>query len=145
MKEFVSLLVLTSLGASPGMASVRDAAFASSADQPAVQTSMFVGATYVDLNRRSTERNGRAALKFSGMARTAGSATVKFGQGFEIAGGKTGKPALYLAGREMGRFDRQSNLSGGAAIGIGVGVVLIAGAIFLATHCDNDCDNARSE
>ncbi len=45
----------------------------------------------------------------------------------------------------MGRFERQNNLSGAAAIGIGVGVVLIAGAIFLATHCDNDCDNARNE
>ena len=88
---------------------------------------------------------GRVAIKLSGMVLASGSSSLRSGEGFEIAGGKTGKPSLFLAGRDIGTFRQKSNLSSGAAIGIGVGVALIAGAVFLATYCDNDCDNARNE
>lgn len=146
VKKLVSLLVISGLFASPASAGVREAAFASSSDQGSAQTSLFLGATYrVGLDRRTRAPKGRVAIKLSGMALTPGASALRIGNGFEVAGGKGGKPSFFLAGRDIGTFRQESSLSSGAAIGIGIGVVLIAGAVFLATYCDNDCDNARNE
>ena len=146
VKRLVSLLATSGLFASPAVASVREAAFASSADQSSAQTSLFIGATYrVGLQRRTSDPKGRVAVKLSGMALAPRSSWLRIGDGLEVAGGRSGKPSLSLAGRDLGTVRQKSNLSGGAAIGIGVGVVLIAGAVFLATYCDNDCDNAKNE
>lgn len=137
---------MSGLFASPAVASVREAAFASSADQSSAQTSLFIGATYrVGLHRGTGDPKGRVAVKLSGMTLAPDSSRLRIGGGLEIAGGKTGKPSLFLAGRDLGTVGQKSNLSSGAAIGIGIGVVLIAGAVFLATYCDNDCDNAKNE
>jgi hypothetical protein len=79
------------------------------------------------------------------MALAPRSSSLRIGDGLEFAGGKAGKPTLTLAGRDVDTFRQKNSLSSGAAIGIGIGVALIAGAVFLATYCDNDCDNARNE
>lgn len=146
VKKLVSLLAISGLFASPAVASVREAAFASSADQSSAQTSLFIGATYrVGLHRRTSDSKGRIAFKLSGMALAPDGSRLRIGNGLEIAGGRTSKPSFFLAGREIDTSRQKSNLSSGAAIGIGIGVVLIAGAVFLATYCDNDCDNAKNE
>ena len=146
MKKLASLLALSILLASPAEAGVREAALASSADQSSAQTSLFVGVTYrAGLQRRTSDPKGRLAIRLSGMALAPRSSRLAIGDGFEIARGKAGRPSLFLAGRNVDEIRPKSNLSSGAAIGIGLGVVLIAGAVFLATYCDNDCDNAKNE
>ena len=145
MKKLISLFAVASLIASPVAATVREAAFATSADRHATQTSMFVGATYrVGLNERTAGIRGRASLAFTGMTRTPTN-DFKFRHVLELSRGQTGKPSLYLAGRDIGEVERKANLSTGAGIAIGLGVLLVAGAVVLATYCDNDCENAKGE
>jgi hypothetical protein len=145
MNKFFTMIGMTSLLASPALGSVRDAAFASSADSTAAQTSIFVGATYrVELGKRTVETPGRASLAFTGITRTPTN-DIKFRQGLELSQGETGKASLYIAGQNIGEIERKANLSSGAAIAIGVGVILVAGVIVLATYCDNDCENAKGE
>ena len=145
MKKLLTLLAMTSLSASPASGSVKEAAFASSADRHAPQTSMFVGATYrVGLDKRSGVARGRASLAFTGMTRTPTS-DIKFRQGLELSQGRTGNPSLYIAGQPIGKMGRKANLSTGTGIAIGLGVILVAGVVVLATYCDNDCENAKGE
>jgi hypothetical protein len=126
MNKLLTVLVLTSLLTSPAWGGVREAAFASSADRHAAQTSMYAGATYrVSLDRRTSEQRGRASLKLAGMSHVPGSSDMRFGQGLELTGGQTGKPALHLAGQDIGQLKRKANLSGtGTALIIG-GVILL--------------------
>ena len=146
MKSFASILAVASLAGAPVAASVRDAAFSSSSDRAEVRTSVFAGATYrVGLDQVSSKPVGRASLKIGGMTRVPGSTYAKFANGFEITGGRTGRPALHLGGMEIGDIERKANLSSGAAIAVGVGVLLVAGLLVLATYCDNDCENAKGE
>jgi hypothetical protein len=130
MKTFVSVLVVASLVATPAAASVRDAAFASSADRGRAETSMFVGVSYrVTSNHRTSAPQGRASFKMSGMAHTPGTSDFKFGHGLEISSGETGKPALFVAGHDVGQLDRKAHLSGGNTALIVVGVLVVAAAV----------------
>jgi len=150
VKKLVYLLAVTGLAATPVSASVRDAAFASSADWPAVGTSMFAGATYrVSLDRRTTDARGRASLKLAGMTKAAGSAEIRFGQGLELTGGKTGRPALFLAGQDVGQFKSKAQMSGTTAVVMVGGLILLGvGAVvaineYKASHCigeRGDCE-----
>lgn len=108
---------------------------------------MFVGATYqVGLHRRATNSHSRATFKVAGMSYAPGSSQIRFGSGLELASGKTGTPTLYMAGETVGQFKNKAGLNGTTtAVVVVLGVVLVAGAVILATHCDNDCDNARNE
>lgn len=150
MKRLMSALAVASLLASPVSASVREAAFASSSDRPTVHTSMFVGATFrVGLDGRTSEAKGRASLKISPMTWDPRSSQLRFSEGLAISGGRTGRPALFLAGQDVGQFERRNNLSTGAAIAIGVGVVLLAGvAVFALSHpfeCYDEDQHARCD
>ena len=140
MNKLITLLAMTSLLASPAWGSVREAAFASSGDQQSAQTSLFGGATYrVSLDRRTSEPRERASLKIAGMSHVPGSLNIRFGDGLELTGGKTGRPALHMAGQDIGQLDRKANLSTGAAIAIGVGVVLLVGVVVIATTKPWEC------
>ena len=143
MNKLITLSAMTSLLASPAWGSVREAAFASSADRHVAQTSMFAGATYrVALDLRTSEPRDRASLKLAGMSQVPGSSEIRFGQGLELTGGQTGKPALHLAGQDIGQLNTKAQLSGtgtaliiGGVIVLGVVVALVAADI----HHDNKC------
>lgn len=148
MKKLTALAAMTCLAASPALGSVRNAAFASSTDRPAGQTSMFIGVTYrVGLARQTSTPRGRASLTVAGMARMPTN-ELRFGQGLEISGGKSGNPALYIAGRDVRGLGKQANMSNGGKIAIGVGVVVLVGAVVVAAiaidrydYCDhNECE-----
>lgn len=129
MKKLVSLLALTSIAAAPVSASVRDAAFAASTDRAAVRSSLFVGATYrVGLDRRTSEPKGRASLKIAGMSKAPEASELKFSQGLELTGGKTGKPTVYVAGRDLGQLKTRAGLNG-TTTAIIVGGVLVLGIV----------------
>lgn len=126
MKGFVAVLAMSSLVATPALGSVREAAFASSSDRRLAQSSMFAGAHYrVGLDRRSSNASGRASLKLSGMSYTPGSSEVRFGSGLELTAGKTGRPALHLAGQDLGQLRTKAQLSGTATAVIVGGVILL--------------------
>ena len=131
MRRLIAVLAVASVTVSPATASVRDAAFASSSDRILAQTSMFAGATYrVGFDGRSGKPRGHAAVQLSGMVMSANSTEIRFGQGLQITGGKTGKPALFLSGRDVGQLGDQARLSKGATVGLVVlGVVVVAGAV----------------
>jgi hypothetical protein len=148
MQKIVCALTVASLTAAPVSASVRDAAFASSADNHASRTAMFIGASYrVGLHPKDKARNGRVSLKLSGMTMTPGSAEIRFGQGLELTGGQSGKPALFVAGQDVRELQKQTQLSSGGKIAVAAGVVVLLGAVAFgiwaldATYCDrNDCE-----
>lgn len=146
VKKLISLFTVTSLITAPAVASVRDAAFASGSDRAEARTSMFVGATYrVGFNNRSGKPVGRASVKLTGMAFTPGSAQVRLGQGLEVTASNGLKPRLRIAGQNITQLEHRANLGTGGAIAIGVGVLLVAGVVFAATYCDNDCENSKGE
>ena len=145
MNKLPTLFVMISLSASPAWGSVREAAFASSADRPAAQTSMFAGATYrVGLDRRTSEARGRASLAFIGMTRTPTN-DIKFRHGIELSQGQTGKPALYLAGQDLGQVKAKANLSSTATIGLVVVGVLAIGAVAAYYALRDPCDYKECE
>jgi len=147
MKKLIALLAMTSLFALPVAASVRDAAFSSSADNAQAQTGMFVGVSYrVSSSHQTNAPQGRASLKMSGMVFTPGTSDLRFSEGFELAAGKTGKPAFLVGGSDIGEMQKSLKLSGGAtAIVVVVGVAVIGLGIFAATYCDSHCENAKAE
>ena len=126
MRNLVALFALTSLVATPAGASVREAAYAASTDQTVGQTSMFVGATYrIGLDRRTDDQPGRASLRLSGMSHAPGSSELRLGSGLKLAAGKTGKPALYLAGQDIGEFKTKAQMNGTTTAVIIGGVILL--------------------
>jgi hypothetical protein len=140
MKTIASILTIASLASAPATAGVRDAAFAFSSDRAPAHTSMFVGATYrVGVDRTVGKAKGRASLRIAGMAMTPGSADVRFAQGLELTAGRAGKPALHIAGQDIGQIKRKANLGTGGAIAIGVGVVLLVGVAVLAATEPWEC------
>lgn len=147
MNKLLALVAATSLTASPAWGTVREAAYASSADNAQVRTGMFTGATYsIGFDRAGNSPRGRASFKLSGMTSRPGTSELRFGQGIEISTSRSGKPALLVGGADVGELRESAKLNGTAtAAVVVVGVILVAGAIFLATNCDNDCDNARNE
>jgi hypothetical protein len=81
------------------------------------------------------------------MSMVPGSAEIRFGDGLELTGGKSGKPTLHIAGQDVGELKKQTNLSTGGKIAIGVGVVVLLGAAAFgiwaldATYCDrHECE-----
>lgn len=147
MLKFISVIAVASLAAAPLAASVREAAFSTSADRPAIQTSVFAGTTYrMGLDRRVSKAPGRLSLKLSGMAWSPATAELRLGQGLEFGAGNSGKPALLVGGKDIGSMHKAAKLNGTTtAVVVVLGAAILVGAIFLATHCDNDCDNARRE
>ena len=150
MNKLLTLLTMTSLLASPAVGSVKDAAFASSSDRHGAQTSMFAGATYsVALDRRTHEKRERASLKFAGMSHVPGSSEIRFGDGLELTSGRTGRPALHIAGQDVGQLNAKAQLSGtgtaliiGGVIVVGVVVALVASDLHHDNKCseEEDCD-----
>ena len=140
------LLAMVSLPLSPAAASVRDAAFASSADQTHAQASIFAGATYrLNLGRAAEGPRGRASLKLSGMKAAPRTSEIKFGQGLEITAGKTGKPALLVAGRSTENLGNRSNLgTGGKVALVVIGAVVVAGVV-VALLIDERLDRQNTE
>lgn len=147
MNEFVPFLAIASMISAPTIASVRDAAFSTSADRPVAQTSTFVGLSYrVGLRTRTGQPTGMASLKIAAMSKAPESADMKLADGLQLGAGKSGRATLFLAGREAGDLQKAANLNGTTTAILAVaGVALLVGVIFLATHCDNDCENARGE
>jgi hypothetical protein len=140
MNKLIACLVLGGLVSAPAMASVRTAAYSQSSDMNVAQPSMFAGATYrVGFDRKSGTTTGRASVKIAGMTATRETGGMKFAEGIALTGGKTGKPALHLAGLDIDDLERRSNLSTGATIAIGVGVVLLVGAVIIATTKPWEC------
>ena len=145
MKSSVSVLAVASLITAPAAASVREAAFASSADRARAETSMFVGANYsVGLDRKSNSRQGRASLKVAGMVKTP-NAQFRLGEGVALAAGAKGKTAFLVGGQEIAIKDGKSNLSTGAAIGIAVVGVLAVGAVAAYYALRDPCDYKECE
>ena len=106
---------------------------------------MFAGVTYrVGLDRRTSEARGRASLAFTGMKRTP-TDDFKFRQGIELSLGRTGKPALYLAGQDLGQVKAKANLSSTATIGIVVVGVLAIGAVAAYYALRDPCDYKECE
>jgi hypothetical protein len=106
--KLVSLLVITAM-ATPAHADVREAAFASTAGNGEVNTSVFAGAAYrVDFRRDGSPR-ARAALNFSGMTMTADAAQLRLSRGSR-------SPAARRASRRCTLLDRMSGNSRGLRI-----------------------------
>ena len=126
MRKTIALLAMVSLAASPAAAGTPDAAFASTFDQRETRASMFAGATLrIGLRGGTAERTTKASLQLSGMTTQAG-APARFSQGLELTHGRRGKPALHIAGQDIGRIQHRNNLSTGTAVAMGVGVALLA-------------------
>ncbi len=146
MKRPMFLLAMASLPLSPAAASVRDAAFASSADQTYAQTSIFAGATYrLNLGRPGDAPRGRASFKLSGMKTAPGASEIKFGQGLEIAAGKTGKPTLFVAGRQAETLGNRANLGTGGTVALVVVGVVVAAGVVVALLIDERLDRQNTE
>lgn len=145
MNKLIALLVMTNLSAMPAAASVRDAAFSSSADRAQAQTGMFAGVHYQITSARDAAPQGRASLKMSGMTHTPGKSDLKLARGLEISRGKTGKPTFFVGGRDPGELGDRVNLGKGGTIAlVVVGVVVVAGAA-VALAIDARLDRQNSE
>ncbi|MEO7654576.1 MAG: hypothetical protein ABIS23_02695 [Sphingomicrobium sp.] len=146
MKWPMILLAMASLPLSPAAASVRDAAFSSSADQTYAQTSIFAGASYrLTLGRSGDTPRSRASLKLSGMKTAPGASEFKFGQGLEIAAGKAGKPTLYVAGRKAEKLGDRANLGTGGTVALVVVGVVVAAGVVAALLIDERLDRQNTE
>lgn len=145
MKIHISILAVASLIAAPAGASVREAAFASSADRTRAETSMFVGMNYqLDLSGKLHPGKGRASLKVAGMVKSP-NAQFRIGEGLALAPKAKGKPTFLVGGQELRVEDDRANLSKGATVGvIVVGVLAVAAAaayLALRDPCDGrDCE-----
>lgn len=139
MKTFTSLLAVISLIGAPATAGVREAALTTSSDRQITRTSLFVGATYrVGLDRRTGGQGGRASLRFAGMSRSSGS-EIRFSQGLELKAGASSRPAVYLAGHDIGQLRTKSHLNGTTTAVI-VGGVLLLGVIAAVAVSDYERD-----
>lgn len=79
------------------------------------------------------------------MAMTPGTSEIKFGKGFELSRGKSGNPALLIAGRDAGELGDRANLGTGATVAIVVvGAVVVAGVV-AALLIDERLDRQNTE
>lgn len=142
MKNIVRCLVISSILAAPANANGRDALFQSSAEPSATRTSMFAGATYrIGFDRRAGKAKGRAALSFGTMALSPTTASVRFSDSFQLTGGRTGKPALHIAGQDVGELGKTAQLNGTTtAILIAGGVVLLVVGAVALSRIEGPCD-----
>jgi hypothetical protein len=142
-KMIAALLAITSL-TSPALADYRQAAFASSADRPQAQASMFTGMRYrISLDGNHGQPRARASLTFAGMKQTLDGSQLQIGSGLEIAAGKTKKPALHLAGQDIGELKKSSSLDGTTTVAVVVGVLVaaaIVGALVIDDKLQDDND-----
>lgn len=96
MKMFVTVLAVASLTTAPVAASVRDAAFSSSADRVRAERSLFIGMNYgVALDRRTDTREPRASFKVAQMVKKS-NAQFRVGDGIGLAAGAKGRAALAV-------------------------------------------------
>lgn len=130
---------------SAAFADVRTAAFTSASDRPATQTSMFVGTTVsFSLTGKSSRPRYRAALGIGGMARNTGTSELKVGQGLELALTGKKRPALHMAGSDVGQMWRTTKLSGGGKTALiigGVAVALGVAALVVADKVEDERDS----
>ena len=146
MKKLIGFLTLSGMLASPVAASPRDAAFSSTDDRAQSRNSTFVGATYrIGFDRGTGKPRGRASFQVSAMTSTPDASVLRIGQGLELAGAKSGKPALFIAGRDVGELGNRNHLSTGATIALAVvGVVVVAGGV-VALLIDERLDRQNQE
>ena len=143
MNKLFACVAVGGLVSAPSMASVRTAAYSQSSDIQVAQASMFAGLTYrIGVDRKTGTAKGRASLKIAGMTATPATGALKFSEGIAFTGGKTGKPALHLAGQDLGQLNTKAQLNGtNTALVVG-GVILLAVAVALVAsdiHHDNKC------
>jgi len=145
MKRFVSVLGIASLMTAPAAASVREAAFSSSADRARAETSMFIGMNYgVALDRKTNAREARASLKLARMVKTPG-AQFRVGEGLGLAAGVKGKAAFLVGGQEIDIKGGKANLSTAGTIAIAVVGVLAIGAVGAYYALRDPCDHKECE
>ena len=144
MRMFVSVLAIASLITAPVAASVRQAAFSSSADQVR-ESSMFIGMNYgIALDRKTNAQDARASFKVARMVKTQ-NAQFRVGEGLGLAAGAKGRAAFLVGGQEIDLKNGKANLSKGATIGIIVVGVLAIGAVAAYYALRDPCDHKECE
>ena len=145
MYKLIALLAAANLFATPVAASVREAAFSSSADRSRAESSMFVGINYgVALDRKTNAREARASLKLARMVKTPG-AQFRVGEGLGLAAGVKGKAAFLVGGQEIDIKGGKANLSTAGTIAIAVVGVLAIGAVGAYYALRDPCDHKECE
>lgn len=146
VKEPILVFAAASLVATPVSASVREAAFASSADRAPTEASVFVGLKYgVSLGRSTNAPKVRASFNVARMSKTP-NAQLRVTEGVGLTFGAKGKPALLLGGHEIGDLkDRRANLSTGATVAIVTVGVLAVGAVAAYYALRDPCDYKECE
>lgn len=145
MKRFVPVLAVASLITAPAAASVRDAAFSSSADRARAETSMFIGINFgVALDRKTNAREARASFKVARMVKTP-SAQFRVGEGLELAAGAKGKAAFLVGGQEIDIKYGKANLGTAGTIGIVVVGALAIGGVAAYYALRDPCDYKECE
>ena len=145
MKNWLTMLTMTSLLASPAWAGVRDAAFGSSADPRPTETSMFVGVNYgVAFDRKASAPKARASFKVARMVKSP-NAQFRVGEGLALAAGGDGRPAFLVGGQKIGTKEGKANLGTGGTVAIVVVGVLAVGAVAAYYALRDPCDHKECE
>jgi hypothetical protein len=145
MKAFLSAAAIASLITAPAAASVREAAFSSSAERGHAETSMFIGLNYgVSLDRKTNVHKARASFKVARMVTTP-NAQFRVGEGFGLAARANGKPMFLVGGQELGNKRDKANLSTGGTVAIAVVGVLVIGAVAAYYALRDPCDHKECE
>ena len=145
MKKLLTLSTMAGLLASPAWGSVREAAFATSADPKRAESSMFIGLNYgVALDRKTDARAARASFKVARMVRTS-DARFRIGEGLELVAARDGGPAFLVGGREIGGKGDKANLSTGGTIAVVTVAVLAVGAVAAYYALRDPCDHKECE
>lgn len=139
------MMAAASLVATPVSASVRDAAFASTADRARTETSIFVGVKYgVALDHKGATSKARPTFNVARMVKTP-DAQLHVGDGVGLTVGAKGKPTFLIDGREIDLQDRKANLSTGATVAIVAVGVLAIGAVVAYYALRDPCDHKECE
>ncbi len=145
MKMFVTVLAVAGLTTAPVAASVRDAAFSSSADRARTERSIFIGMNYgVALDRKTDGREARASFQVAQMVKTS-NAQFRVGEGVGLAAGAKGRAALVVGGQEVDLKNGKASLSKGGTIAIVVVGVLALGAVAAYYALRDPCDYKECE
>lgn len=145
MKELILVIAAASMVASPVSASVREAAFASTADHARIEGSVFVGLRYgVALDQKEDARKARASFNVARMVKTS-NAQLRVGDGVGLTLGAKGKPTFLIGGREIDLKDRKANLSTGATVAIVTVGVMAVGAVAAYYALRDPCDYKECE